>query len=50
MEAAVAPPMAAAPSAAGTSSQEAGEERVELGEAILRDIDRDLLVGGCGWG
>jgi hypothetical protein len=40
----------AAASASVACGEEAGEERVELREAILGDVDRDLLGGGCGWG
>jgi hypothetical protein len=46
MEAAVRPRVMAAASAA--SGEEVGEERVELGDAILGHVDRDLLGGGCG--
>jgi hypothetical protein len=35
-------------SSAGTPGQEACEERMELGDPILRDVHRDLLV--IGWG
>jgi hypothetical protein len=34
--------------AAGATLEEAAEERVELGDPILRDIDCDLFCGG-GW-
>jgi hypothetical protein len=34
--------------AAGPTLEEAAEERVELGDPILRDIDCDLFCGG-GW-
>jgi hypothetical protein len=34
--------------AGGPTFEEAAEERVELGDPILRDIDCDLLRGG-GW-
>jgi hypothetical protein len=37
-------------SASASSGEEPGEERVELRNPILRDVDRDLLGGGCGWG
>jgi hypothetical protein len=48
MEVAVRPPVMAA--AAASSGEEAGEERVELREAFLGYVDRDLLGSGCGWG
>jgi hypothetical protein len=50
MEVAVSPTVMAAASASAASGEEAGEERVELRDAILGYVDRDLLGGGCGWG
>jgi hypothetical protein len=44
------PTTVVAASAAEGAGEEAREERVELGDAILWDVDRDLLVVGCGWG
>jgi hypothetical protein len=40
----------AAPAPAAAAGQESGEERVELGHPLLRNVDRDLLVlRGCGF-
>jgi hypothetical protein len=49
---AIAPAAAGAAPAAGpaaASGQEPREERVELGDTILRDLDRDLLGAGGGF-
>ena len=50
MPAAVRSAMAPAPAAALRAGQESGEERMELGQAILRDINCDRLVLRSGRG
>jgi hypothetical protein len=41
---------AASASASGGAGEEVGEEGMELGDPVLRDVDRDLLVLRRGFG